>query len=758
MSATVRSSTGYRFLLGVMLAVIGATFGFVAPAAGQQTGRTGEEASIRIPADTPVESLFADFLHYARMGRFRVADAYARALLSHPELDPVEILELANSDQKSVDTLLILIEHSSIGENAVRVLELIHAGEHQKRQELDRIQANIENLAKGPQQEYFAIRSLAESGEHAIPPIVATLLDPSKAEVRPRLITALTKLGKPAVTPLTMALAVRDNDVRVHLIRALGEIGYPHAIPYLQRLTLNESMPEATKQAAAEAIDRITAITGRAFPGTAADHFFGLAEKYYNEDDMVRADPRVDTANVWYWDESAQTLTATVVPERIFGSVMALRCCEVTLNLQPDRADATALWLAANTRREHRLGMDIESGDPNETGEADATRPAVFPRALYFTQAAGPRYAHLVLARAVKDQDAPLALGAIEALRVTAGATSLVGTEDLQQPLVQALRFPDLIVRIRAALALAAALPKSPFADAQFVMPVLADTVTLTDQEQILVIDADQANLNRVMEALRAGGRSVVGETNFHRGLERARTEFQTLRGLFISTDVAEPGLALALQELRSVFVYSKTPVVVLTKPRHSLLAEDLAEADGYVEPVDAAVADADLVAAFVRVRERTGQTAIDADLSLSFALEAVETLRRIAVDGRTVYDVAVAEPALVAALASPSEDLQTAAATVLALIPNPTAQQAVGQLALDAANPLSLRVAAFDALAESAKRHGNLLAGRQVTELISISRDDTDLTIRTAASQALGAVNLPTSQASGIIRSYHGG
>ena len=758
MSATVRKSAGNRVLSGVTLAALGATLGFVASTAAQQTARTDEERSISIPADTTVRSLFADFLHYARLGRFRVADAYAQALLSHPELDPVEILELANRDRKSVDTLLILIQSSSLGENAARVLELIHEGEHQKRQQLDRIRANIENLGKGPQQEYFAIRSLAESGEYAIPPMVEALLDPAREDLWPRLITALTKLGKPAVTPLAMALAVRDNDVRVHLIRALGEIGYPHAIPYLQRLTLDESMPESTKQAAMQAIDRIAAITGRVFPGTAVDHFFELAEKYYDEDDMVRADPRVDTANVWYWDASAQTLTATVVPERIFGSVMGMRCCEAALNLQPDRADATALWLAANTRREHRLGMDPESGDPNETGEEDATRPAVFPRALYFTQAAGPRYAHLVLARAVKNQDASLALGAIEALRVTAGETSLVGTEDLRQPLVQALRFPDLIVRIRAALALGAALPKSPFADSQFVVPVLADAVTLTDREQVLVVDADQGNLNRVMEALRAGGRSVVGETNFHRGMERVRTEFQTLRGLFISTDVAEPGPAAALQELRSVFVYSKTPVVVLTKPEQSLLAEDLAEADGYVETVDAAVTDADLEAAFERVRARTARTAVDTDLSLSLALEAVETLRRIAVDGRTVYNVGVAEPALVAALASMNEDLQTAAATVLALIPTPAAQQAVGQLALDAANPQSLRIAAFDALAESAKRHGNLLAGAQVTELISISRDDADLTIRTAASQALGAVNLPASQASEIIRSYHGG
>jgi len=43
-----------------------------------QTGGTGAPATgITVPADVTVESLFKDFLHYARMGRFSLADAYA---------------------------------------------------------------------------------------------------------------------------------------------------------------------------------------------------------------------------------------------------------------------------------------------------------------------------------------------------------------------------------------------------------------------------------------------------------------------------------------------------------------------------------------------------------------------------------------------------------------------------------------------------------------------------------------------------------
>jgi CheY-like chemotaxis protein len=362
------------------------------------------------------------------------------------------------------------------------------------------------------------------------------------------------------------------------------------------------------------------------------------------------------------------------------------------------------------------------------------------------------------LDRAVRDNDSAVALGAIEALRTTAGESSLIGTEDYKQPLVRALRFPDLVVRIRAALALGAALPKSPFADSEFVVPVLAKALTLTGREQVLVIDSDQSNLNRVMDALRGGDRDVIGDTNSYRARERARTEFHGLTGVFISTDAREPALATVLSQLRSEFMYAKTPVVLLTKPGQSVLAEQVASGDPYVEAVDASADGVALETALERVRSRTGRARLDPDLVLSLALEAAETLHSIGVDGRTVYDFGVAEPALIAALSSDSEELQTTAASVLALARTSTAQRSIARIALDAGNADSLRISAFNSLGESAKHNGNLLEERQVAQLVEIARDDTDLTIRTAASEALGALNLATNKASEIIRSYYGG
>jgi hypothetical protein len=177
-------------------------------------------------------------------------------------------------------------------------------------------------------------------------------------------------------------------------------------------------------------------------------------------------------------------------------------------------------------------------------------------------------------------------------------------------------------------------------------------------------------------------------------------------------------------------------------------------QSDPYVETVDAAMDESGLAAAFDRAHERSAATPLDDDAVLAVALEAGETLRRIAVDGRTVYDLSVAEPALIDALSSGEERLQVLAASVLALMPTSTAQRAIAHVALDDGNARSLRVAAYGSLSESAKNHGHMLEDGQVAELVRIAKEEDDLVIRTAASQALGAINLATSKASEIIRS----
>jgi hypothetical protein len=71
----------------VALAAV-ATAGLVASASSQTTPTQPKTATTapELLADATVESLFTDFLHYARLGQFTAADAHAKALLAHPRV------------------------------------------------------------------------------------------------------------------------------------------------------------------------------------------------------------------------------------------------------------------------------------------------------------------------------------------------------------------------------------------------------------------------------------------------------------------------------------------------------------------------------------------------------------------------------------------------------------------------------------------------------------------------------------------------
>ncbi|MCH7814889.1 MAG: HEAT repeat domain-containing protein, partial [Planctomycetes bacterium] len=517
MHAVTRSfGTHRRLSIGWVGAIVAAT------ATMQPSWSWAQADADPIAADSaPVRTLFEDFLHFARLGKFPEAEAHARRLLDHPDLDPVELLSVAEQTRDSFETLLLIVGNSPIGDSAKQVLEVLAQGESALRQDTARILANIEKLGGPPQTEHHATGRLIESGEYAVPWLLHALGDAAQAGLHARILTALPKLGRAAVGPLVAALDTNRDALRRQIIQTLGRIGYAQGGPYLRNILLSDTGTPENQAAARTAIQAISGVARQATAAATAAGFIHLAEQYYEERGSVAADPRMPMANVWSWNDDQGFLQAVAVPQRIFGQVMAMRCCQRALLIEPSNERAIALWLAANIRREARLGIDVESGEPGDPDEPDATRSVDFPPSLYFTRLAGPRYAHLALERAVHDLDSAVALGAWAALRVVAGESSLIGTQDYKQPLVQALSFPDRLVRIRAALVLGEALPQTPFAGAQWVVPVLADALGAGARERYVLVENDADNRNRLGGTLRDSGAEVIAESNFYQALDR---------------------------------------------------------------------------------------------------------------------------------------------------------------------------------------------------------------------------------------------
>jgi CheY-like chemotaxis protein len=688
-----------------------------------------------------------DGWYFASIGRFGIANANFEALLAG-DPDPVALLEFADRVPKRHQILVQLAGHPVIGESVSRILKLLQIGEELIKSDPVRIQQHIERLSGPPRAFENSVARLKDSGEYAIPFLVQSLRDPDQKALTQPILRALPQIGRPALNPMVIALRLRDQTTQRYLIRALGQIGYWQSVPYLLKIREDPDTSPEVRTAVDVSLSDLAAHGISIDPNlSAAEAFYRLAKAYYEDQESLRADPRLDTANVWYWQEGM--LQNIKVPTAIFNEIMCMRCCEEALLLKPDLKPALALWLAANFRREAQL--------PN--GQTDYTRPDDYPSALYFAQSAGPDYCLMALARAVDDGDPAVALGAITALHATAGPASIVGDQAGRQPLAEALSFADRMVRIRAALALGTALPQKPFHNYQNLMPVLNEALMLFGgARNALVVDPDAESANATAAALRAAGYEVIIEAGLFAGLEKVRNELPGLDVILIASDVTDPELGEALKELRSEFRFASVPVIVVVKPGAGEVVQDLVQGDHTlgqipVEPDPQRLAD--LVAA---VSKAVGATPITPELGRQLALETTSVLALLAITNNPLFDVQDAEVALIAALGSEDPTLRSAAAQVLGHLGTTAAQEAIAEIALDPDEAQEMRVAMFAALASAAKRRGNHLPEHTVAQLTAIAESDQNMVIRTAASRALGALNLPGNPASVIIRNQYSG
>lgn len=711
-----------------------------------------------------MEADFRSYLQFAVMGRFDESDAFASSLLEHPDLTPEltdagadGLIMLTEKYDRSLETLQLIMVNTEIGENAARVMDLVARAHKIQRMRPSRIRGNIALLNGTPMQRKVGLERLIESGEYAVPWMLETLADPDEKELYPFIVRALPSLGKRALNPLIEGLGIEDPRIRGLVVQTLGRIGYPQALPYLQRIVEDPDENPAVRDAAVMAVRDIIVSDPSVREQKAADLFVDLAEQYYANEESLQPDPREPAANVWFLRRGF--LVPVEVPHNIYMVVMCMRAAEDALALSPDRPSVIALWLAANFRREAGMGLDVQSEEVVET--LDMTRPFEFPRSVYFARIFGPRVAQISLHRGVRDRDRNVALGSIAALNVTAGPAAMVEPADPGGlSLAAALSFPDTLVRIRAGLALGGALPTSGFRGSEHVVPVLASALSLSGVRHYLVVEPNTRAREAIVGELTREGARVVAADRLTPALEQAHRELTHLDGIVLATDIRGPHVIEALRQLDRDPRFSLAPIVLLVKRDDALLGNQAREADPRIGLVfdtsDDGLPPADVLdqlrTQIEHVAPRFGYEPLTGELALELALGAARTLHTIAVSGTPVLDTAVAETALIQALSQPDENLRVACARALSLIGSADAQEAIASVALDPAEGESLRIAAYDALAESARRFGARLHEGQTQELIEQATTDPNLTLRTAASQTMGAMNLPGQTAAEII------
>lgn len=665
-----------------------------------------------------------DLLHYIKIGRADMARSYAQAILES-DAEPVEVYRL------SVDTpgALQVLKQGEGLEGLAPLIErlrgVIERGYENQRSDPEEIAKAIERLGGTLRGYELAKERLVESGEYAVPQLVQKLADPdTPATLRERIVALLPHLGRPGVRPMSSALQSDSDKVLQALSNALGEIGYYFAAPRLKELTGRDDVLDRTREIARIAL---MSCAGReAVEKSAAELFYDLSQQYYYGAESLLPPDDTDTANVWYWRKGLG-LVYKPVPREIFMEAYAMRMARLALQHDPEFFPAVSLWVAANLRKEAQL----------PEGASDATRGENQPAARYYALASGAGFLQDVLARALKDRDTAVALGAIRALSRTAGAKSLVRTvTGGVQPLVQALTYPDRNVRFLAAVTLARALPERRFSGSELVMPTLADALRQTGQPRALLVAADQDQANLLKNVLREQGYAVLEATDARAGL----TEARATAGVDLVVVGTDPDAEEIVRLMRADPLLAGVCVIVADSADR-----DLAETDERTVVIPAEPQPAELTDALTEAREKAMCRPLSDAEAADWAVKAANALRDLGLTATTVYNIARTREALIVALHSDTSSVRLAAGEALAVLASDESQQAVAARAVGPEIPDADRIELFKSLSASLRRHGNQLTDPQVRGVLDIVTGDGAQDLREAAAQALGAMDLPS-------------
>ena len=690
-----------------------------------------------VPAE--LQSNWVMMVHYFKLAKFDLAKAEGEKVLAG-NAPAAAVLALAESPTTGYDLLVTMIRVPEMGDVPAKLLTLYAEGAKAKMTDLPRIQMNLMRLSQGSRPYFLAMGELRISGPYVVAPALAIIQNPEQKELAPFVQKALIELGKPAVLPLTRALATPNDKLREVIIAMLGDIGYPYALPALKAIVENPKSSEGQKAAATAAILKIGDPSILKTP--AKTLFIDMAEKYYYGKILV-ADPRQPTTDLFDWVQGTG-LVYRPAPSNVANEILASRACTDALKADPAALEAVALWLSSTMQMEAKLG-------DKKAREADPFLPENMPSLDFFAEACGQQHLYKVLDRALRDHNTVVAVRASQALEHVANEEflTLYGQADVGSPLVMALTYPDQRVRFAAAFALAAIRPTRPFTGVGKIVPVLAEALNLGAAKSLLLVEPEADNRNRLLPVLKEAGWNVVTALGGNEAISKARA-MSRIDAVLLSSRTKDVNHADVVALLRGDYQTAVTPILILSWSDDPVKASWAGTKVPYVKAVEPKIEADALQAAVEELKKAAGSLVLDEAASKAASLRAAGVLMSIAQSSR-VYVAGRARPSLLESLTGRPDDLTIAALGALAEIPDAEICKAMAAVGLDAQREKAVRVAALKALDRAARFIGNKLEKAQVTALQAMTAEKDD-ELRDAAGQAMGGLDLDAAYGATLI------
>src|SRR5262245_4052915 len=410
---------------------------------------------------SPAE-LFEATLLMVDIARLDLAKLYLAKLMEEPLDDD---LLLALRDKHGAAAFLKLTNIPQLKTAAVKLMDLSNAAAIKQAGDPARIARLIDQLEGDPELVAEAEAELESLGTAVVPGLLQVLRNAEQAPRHEPAMTAILRVGDPAVPQLVAALDAPDDTFRADVLSMLGSLRSTAAIPWLWFPALSPDESPIVRTAARQALARILNIPGPtgadriATEGT-VDRMLKSVREHFRNEYAWKTDDAGKVA-LWSWSAKQETIVPRLVSPEEASEITGLRFAREALGLAPDRRDTQTSYLCLALAGEiRRSGFD----NPLPTGPGTAHDLAL---------SVGSDVALNVLSEAFNSTRPAVAVAALKVFSQV-GTLDQLNLSGARRSVVNAaLDYPDPRVQFAAAVAILQIDPKTPFPGAPRVVEIL---------------------------------------------------------------------------------------------------------------------------------------------------------------------------------------------------------------------------------------------------------------------------------------------
>lgn len=532
-----------------------------------------------------------------------------------------------------------------------------------------------------------AATQIRAAHEGAVGPLLQALSNPRQANLHPAVLAVFSQLGDEAAGPLSAALGSPNEAIALAAAQALGKLQSSSATADLLAAGITSDPHSELRDAAHDALARIL---GHRFVAEEAREFFRSDIRQLLDRARKQRDVADPTASTWRWDEARAGSVQVNLPPAELAVETAARYARALSKIAQDASDERLALLAQFAAAKYAApDHPLPAGPGTLRAEAGQLGAGVVEGVLIDAMACGQTGAAAAAAEVLGD------VGTQDLLNTASAALS---------PLAQAVRSSDRRLRFAAVDAILRLHPTQSFAGAGSIVDALSFFAATSGSRRALIGHPRTARSQEFASLLAGLGYEGDGATNSRQFMELASRSPDYELAL-VDVSLASPPVDDLIGRLRRDPRTADLPIGLMVGDDLRKAARRMAAGWPRVVVIARITDEQSLQFEVEQVLASAGRDRVEHEASQTQAATALDWLAKLADFPSPLFNLDHVTPSVERALYVPA--FTTAAAKVLADLPDAAAQRALVELASENALPLETRRVGAVAFGRNVRRHG---------------------------------------------------